>query len=72
MKTSTACPEKTPSRGVSTGAHLVLGTRPPPLEEMLDSEAHRRLGSSRRGAADSSSSTTKPLAVPGEKRKPCQ
>lgn len=55
----------------SLGAHLVLERRPPPLEEMLDSEAQRRRGSSRRGAAETSSSTVRPLATPGQKRKWC-
>lgn len=36
-----------------------------PLEEMLDSEAQRRRGSGRRGDVGiSSSSTTKPFAIP--------
>lgn len=55
----------------SLAAHLVLERRPPALlEEMLDSEAQRRRGSSRRGAAESSSPSVRPLAPPGQKRTP--
>lgn len=49
----------------------VVSQRMLPLEEMLDSEAQRRRGSSRRGDAEttSSSSTTKPFAIPENKKK---
>lgn len=45
--------------------HLV-SQRILPLEEMLDSEAQRRRGSSKRGDCETtpSSSTTKPFAIP--------
>lgn len=40
-----------------------------PLDEMLDSEAQRRRGSRTRGEGElSSSSTTKPFAIPEEQR----
>ncbi len=50
--------------------HLVP-QRTLPLEEMLDSEAQRRRGSGRRGDREisSSSSTTKPFAIPKEVNK---
>lgn len=50
---------------VSFLTHLV-SQRILPLEEMLDSDAQRRRGSSKRGDCETtpSSSTTKPFAIP--------
>lgn len=48
---------------------VLVPQRTLPLEEMLDSEAQRRRGSSRRGEGEvSSSSTTKPFAIPVPRR----